>query len=109
MPDTPYRLCFHTNMNYLQGQDLVRKIDNLENNDRRFVKESRISKKLIFRNCLNCRAPLLVHRSSEECKNEPTEEDIKNIDENLIGYPQLLVHSVKILWEFKMMETSILT
>ena len=71
------------NMNYLQGQDIVRKIDNLENNDRRFVKESRISKKLIFRNCSNCRVPLLVHRSSEECKNEPTEEDIKNIEENL--------------------------
>merc|ERR1712112_802284 len=83
MPDTPYRLYFHTNMNYLQGQDLVIKIESLENNDRRFVKESRISKKLIFRNCLNCRAPLLVHRSSEVCKNEPTEEEIKEIEENL--------------------------
>ena len=79
----PTAYIFHMNMNFLQGQELVTKIQNLQDNDRRFVKESRISKKLIFRNCLNCRAPLLVHRSSEECKNEPTEEDIKNIEENL--------------------------
>ena len=83
MPNTTYRSYLQTNMDYLQGQDLVSKIDNLDNNDRRFVKESRISKKLIFRNCLKCKVPLLVHKSSEECKNEPTEEDIKNIEETL--------------------------
>ena len=60
------------------------KIENLQDNDRRFVKESRISKKLIFRSCLNCRAPLLVHNSSEVCKNEEiTDEEIKEIEENL--------------------------
>ena len=70
-------------MNFLQGQELVTKIQNLQDSDRRFVRESRISKKLIFRNCLNCRAPLLVHKSPEVCKNEPTEEEIKEIEENL--------------------------
>ena len=72
------------NMNFLQGQELVNKIEKLQDNDRRFVKESRMSKKLIFRSCLNCRAPLLIHNVSEECKKEEiAEEEIKEIEENL--------------------------
>ena len=35
-------LTFHINMNFLQGQELVTKIENLQDNDQRFVKESRI-------------------------------------------------------------------
>ena len=78
-------------MQYLEGQELINKINNLDNNDKNYVVFSRLSKEFNFKLCTKCKAPLIVHKDSEEkvCKNKPTELEIENIIKKLMDIEEI--------------------
>ena len=80
-----------SNMQYLEGQELINKINNLDNNDKNYVVFSRLSKEFNFKPCTKCKAPLIVHKDSEEkvCKNKPTELEIENIIKKLMDIEEI--------------------
>ena len=89
---TPYRFTSKmNNMQYLEGQELINKINNLDNNDKNYVVFSRLSKEFNFKPCTKCKAPLIVHKDSEEkvCKNKPTELEIENIIKKLMDIEEI--------------------
>ena len=80
-----------SNTQYLEGQELINKINNLDNNDKNYIVFSRLSKEFSFKTCTKCKAPLLVHKDSEEkvCKNKPTELEIETIIKKLKNIEEL--------------------
>ena len=60
-------------MNFLNGEELEKKIANTEENDRSLVKYDRKSKDFVFPECGKCRAPRIIHKDDDfvNCESKP--------------------------------------
>ena len=64
-------------MNFLNGEDLEKKIAKTEENDRSLVRYDRKSKDFVFPECGKCGAPKIIHKDDDfvNCESKPTNEE----------------------------------
>ena len=60
-------------MNFLNGEELEKKIANTEENDRSLVRYDRKNKDFVFPECEKCGAPRIIHRDESKPSNEEKE------------------------------------
>ena len=64
-------------MNFLNGEELEKKIANTEENDRSLVRYDRKTKDFVFPECEKCGAPRIIHRDDDfaNCESKPSNEE----------------------------------